>query len=180
MTWEVNSVFQYSTLLHVYSQGLVPDLNAGYVLEIRNAIHYHIMSLPPASEISQDLPHKYEACRLGLITYSLLILFPVPLMVDPYPNIARLLRRELDSTTLDSSPWMKDLELLLWVLIMGGIAALGTTDRWWYVQQLHWLAAMLEIRTWEHLKPTLVSILWLEAPCDFEGLILWEEVCMLD
>jgi hypothetical protein len=75
---------------------------------------------------------------------------------------------------------MKDLELLLWVLIMGGIAALGTTDRWWYVQQLHWLAAMLEIRTWEHLKPTLVSILWLEAPCDFEGLILWEEVCMLD
>ena len=75
---------------------------------------------------------------------------------------------------------MPDLELLLWVLVLGGIAALGTTDRRWYVQQLRWLAAILEIYSWDHLKLTMVSILWLEIPCVFKGFNLWEEVCMLE
>jgi hypothetical protein len=182
MRWEVNAVFQYSTLLRNYSHGFVPGLDTYYVLEIRNTIHYHIMSLPTASDIpstAQVSPVKYDACRLSLTIYSLLILFPVPLMTEPYPNVAQLLKSELESTQLNLSIWMPDLELLLWVLMMGGIAALGTADRWWYVQQLRWLAAILEIDSWEHLRLTMVSILWLDIPCDFEGLVLWKEVCTL-
>jgi hypothetical protein len=136
-----------------------------------------------ASEIPETVqgsPVKHETCRLALIVYSLLILFPIPLTTEPYPTAAQLLRNELEFSQLDLSPWMPNLELLLWVLLMGGIAALGTVDRWWYVRQLRWLATILKIDSWEHLRLTMVSILWLESPCDFEGFVLWEEVCMLD
>lgn len=183
MAWEVQALSQYTNLLKDYSNGLVPGLDTGYVLEIRNTIHYHVMNLPCVYEMIgclEPCSPKYEACRLGLVTYSLLVLFPVPLMTEPYPDLAKLLRLELDLIQLDLSFWMPDLELLLWLLLMGGIAALGTDDRWWYVRQVHWLIKILEITSWEHLKVTMASVLWLDSPCDFEGLAIWEETQMLE
>ena len=140
------------------------------------------MNLPSACETSEFLEYpspKYEACRLGLVIYSLLILFPVPLMTEPYPELAQLLRHELDLIQIDLSVWMPDLEFLLWLLVMGGMAALGTENRWWFIRQVHWLASILEITSWEQLKTTMDSILWLNTPCDFEGLAIWEEACVI-
>ncbi|KAJ5322454.1 hypothetical protein N7452_010743 [Penicillium brevicompactum] len=182
MAWEVQAVSLYTAMLHDYSKGLLPGLNTGYVLEIRNSIHYHVMSLPSILEnpdILETSSLEYEACRLGLVVYSLLILFPVPLMTEPYPDLAQLLKNELVHVRVDPSPWMSNLDLLLWLLTMGGIAALGTDTRWWYIQQIQWVTAMLELHTWEHFKSTVASILWLDSPCDFEGLPLWEESCII-
>lgn len=176
MAWEVQVVSLYTAMLHDYSRGLLSGLDTGYVLEIRNSIHYHVMNLPSIFEDTLEAPSlKYEACRLGLVVYSLLILFPVPLMTEPYPDLAQQLRNELDYIQIDPSFWGRDLDLLLWLLTMGGIAALGTDNRWWFIQQIQWVTQMMELDSWEHFKATVASILWLDSPCDFEGLALWEE-----
>ncbi|KAL2819262.1 hypothetical protein BDW59DRAFT_181675 [Aspergillus cavernicola] len=185
MSWEFEAVRGYTTLLDRYSQGLLPQLEMGYVLELRNMIHHHVMSLPTVDELltsHQDLPSTYGSLRLGLIAYSLLILFPVPLTTDPHPRLADLLRYELELTQMKLDIWMPMVELLLWVLVLGGVAAVGTVHRPWYVDQIQWLSVVIGIESWEQLKDTMASILWLDSACDIEGLILWEEVqdCVLE
>ncbi|KAL4879940.1 hypothetical protein BJY04DRAFT_219745 [Aspergillus karnatakaensis] len=178
MRCEFNAVRGYSTLLTGYSRGLLGHLMMGYVLELRNFIHYHVMSLPPPGTMANegvDLSPTYGALRLGLIAYSLLVLFPVPLTMDPHPRLSLLLRQELECKGVEADSWFQMPEVLLWLLMLGGISAVGTDHRAWYVDRIHWLAEVLGVESWEQLRDIMGSILWIDSPCDIEGLILWEE-----
>jgi hypothetical protein len=178
MRWEFFAVRGYSALLENYAQGVSPSLDMGAILRLRNKIHYRIMNLPTAErmEPQQASAPIYEACRLGLVTYSLLVVFPVPLMTDPYPRLAQLLRSELDLPPAGLEIWKAMEGLRLWLLVMGGIAALGTVYRGWYVGRLLLSVERLQIQTWEQLRDVMTTIVWLNSPCDVEGLLLWREV----
>ncbi|KAL2842573.1 hypothetical protein BJY01DRAFT_249059 [Aspergillus pseudoustus] len=179
MTWEFNAVRGYNTLVKNYSQGFLSHLKMGYVIELRNFIHYHVMSLPAIGETMdpyQELPPTYGALRLGLMAYSLLVLFPAPLGTDPHPRIAGQLRYELELTGVSVDIWMPMVDLLLWVLMLGGISAADTEHRPWYVEQIQWLSTLLGLTSWDQVKDTMTSILWIGSPCDVEGQTLWQEV----
>ena len=60
--------------------------------------------------------------------------------------------------------------------MLGGIAASGTKDRAWYVQNLLITGKKLEVAAWEDVAFELGHFLWLECGCDSGGRILWEEV----
>ncbi|KKK20450.1 hypothetical protein ARAM_002906 [Aspergillus rambellii] len=179
MAWEFHAIRGYNALVHEYSQGLCPTLDMAYVLDLRNMVHYHLLSLPTSAEMLetlQDLPPTYESLRLALIAYSLLVLFPIPLTIEPYPRLAHLLRYELELTQMRLDLWMPMIEMLLWVLTIGGISSFETVHRPWYVQRLRWMVQMFGVESWEQLKEIMVSIIWLDTPCDVEGMLLWKEV----
>ncbi|KAL3466991.1 hypothetical protein BJX64DRAFT_284139 [Aspergillus heterothallicus] len=179
MGWEFNAVRGYNILVKNYSHGFLSHLEMGYVIEVRNLIHYHVMSLPALGETlnpCQELSPTYGALRLSLIAYSLLVLFPIPLGTDPFPRLVSQLRYELELTGVSLDIWMPMVELLLWVLMIGGISATDTEHRSWYVDQIQWLSTLLGIASWDQVKDTMASVLWIESPCDVEGEALWQEV----
>jgi hypothetical protein len=174
-----STVQRYNTLLENLCQGYLPNLDLEYVLEFRNIIQHHIMSLPTTEEMRhnlQDVPLTYGALRLGLIAYSLVVLFPVPRATEPLPRLAHLLRYELELTEMNLEIWMPMIELLIWVLMIGGMSAFGTTHQRWYVEQIQWLTGIIGVGSWEQLKEVMSSIIWLESSCNAGGLILWGEV----
>jgi hypothetical protein len=179
MVWEFSAVRGYNTLVKNYSQGFMSHLEMGYIIELRNLIQYRVMSLPAVGEILDpylDLPPTYGALRLALMAYTMMVLFPSPLEMDPHPRIAKQLRYELELTGVSLDIWMPMVELLLWVLMLGGISASDTEHRPWYVDQIQWLAPLLGLTSWDQVKETMTSIVWIDSPCDVEGQALWQEV----
>jgi hypothetical protein len=63
----------------------------------------------------------------------------------------------------------------LWILILGGIAALDKVERPWFVSQLGTLVKILEI-DWDGIEEILESFLWLDSTCGSGGRLLWSEV----
>ncbi|OOQ88248.1 hypothetical protein PEBR_13173 [Penicillium brasilianum] len=173
--WVFHALRGYSSLLEGYSDGRLSDLDLGYILDLRNLIHYQVLSLPSARDGKVGtVSHKYESFRLAQTIYSLLVLFPVPLTTTPYPELARLLRHELEMVSEEG--WAMIPTLLLWILALGGIAALCTPHRLWFVQKLHMQLGNLGIISWEGLVHIMGTLIWLESPCGIEGLILWKEI----
>jgi hypothetical protein len=173
--WVFHALRGYSSLLQGYSDGRHFDLDLGYMLELRNLIHYHVLSLPPAilTRIG-NVSRTYDSFRLALAIYSLLVVFPVPLVTDPYPNAARLVRYELELVPREE--WAEMPTLLLWILTLGGIAALETPHRLWFVGRLHLQLEELGITSWRGFTHMMESMIWLDSPCGLEGLTLWNEV----
>lgn len=115
--WVFHALRGYSSLLEGYAVGRVFNLDPGYVLKLRNLLHYHVLSLPAATFADTGtVSHIYESLRLTLIVYSMLVLFPVPLMTSPYPTLAGLLRYELES--IRDEEWTAMSSLLLWSLTL--------------------------------------------------------------
>jgi hypothetical protein len=65
--------------------------------------------------------------------------------------------------------------LLLWILTLGGIAALDTPHRVWFSERLHLQLGDMGIISWEGFIHIMNSLLWLDSPCGVEGRILWKE-----
>jgi hypothetical protein len=173
--WVFHALRGYSSLLEGHSHGRFSDLDLGYILDLRNLIHYQVLSLPSAMDDKVGtVSHTYESFRLAQTIYSLLVLFPVPLTTTPYPELARLLRYELEMVSEEG--WAMIPTLLLWILALGGIGALGTPHRLWFVQKLHMQLGNLGIISWEGFVDIMSTLIWLDSPCGIEGLILWKEI----
>jgi hypothetical protein len=174
MVWIFHALRGYSALLQGYAVGSHSDLDLGYILELRNYVHYHILSIPAGMSVGMEsVSHIYEPFRLALTIYSLLVLFPIPLATSPYFNLTQILHRELE--VVPKEEWSSMPTLLLWVLTLGGIAALDTPHRPWFVTRLHVQLEELGIISWKGFVHTMGTWIWLGSPCGTEGLILWKE-----
>ena len=70
--------------------------------------------------------------------------------------------------------------VLLWMLVLGGIAASDKPERPWFVSQLALIVRRLDITEWGSIEDTLESFLWLESACGQGGRELWDEAgCVL-
>lgn len=173
--WVFHALRGYSSLLQGYADGRHFDLDLGYMFELRNFIHHHVLSLPPAIlTVIGTGSRTYDSFRLALAIYSLLVMFPVPLVTDPYPNAARLLRCELELLPEEERAAMPT--LLLWILTLGGIASMETPHRLWFIGRLHLQLEELGITSWKGFTRKMETLVWLDSPCGLEGLALWNEV----
>lgn len=120
--------------------------------------------------------------RLGTVIYSLLVVFPLPAVAAPFHRLARQVRTQLSQVALHPSSggaWTDDraaLDLVLWVTVMGAIAAVGSPDRQWYRTTLDDLTRRLNINTWTSMRERLRMFLWYEYTNDSDGLKLWREI----
>jgi hypothetical protein len=139
------------------------------------ATQHRLLSLPPpSSEIPELDECIYNATRVAALIYSDMVLFPLPSASAVKPTLADMLRRALDCCTLQSC-WGCHPSLMLWTVVLGGIAASSTSYRHWYASRLYMLSTELGLLSRESTKETLSSFLWWDYVCVDPAKKLWHE-----
>lgn len=146
---------------------------------------HRLLSLPPCPLFLVDILTRraesvvYQAIRLTTLIYSDFMIFPSAEVRQGRPRLAAYLRDcllqwfDMQGEMLITQAVYQD--LLLWFLVLGGVASSNTTLRGWYVRQV---SEQLLIRnmTWDMFEATLhlflywdyvfttpVTNLWMEA-----------------
>jgi hypothetical protein len=151
------------------SDALIP------IIHWRNAIHHKLLCLPRAVGLLSRDSAVYEACRLATLIYSNLVIFPLPTGTGVQSRLATQMCKTLRSCDVYSC-WAEEPFKMLWLTMMGGIAATDGMDRLWYARKLTqiWsenLRAM--IPTWQACTEALETYLWWRHVCDEPGRLLW-------
>lgn len=164
---------------HVNGEAL-PD----NMIENRNWVFHNLLRIPAASTLPrqdygvEDIRDKielfYETCRVGAILYSIHVIYPTARSQSPRERLLPALKEvigRMDILVLDRP----SRELILWCLIIGGIAATGSQDkRNWFVKKLKVLCVGLT--KWSEIKAALKQFPWVDSACDSGGEGLWNEV----
>jgi hypothetical protein len=67
-------------------------------------------------------------------------------------------------------------EVLVWILVLGGIAAMSKPERPWFVSKFALVDVKILKLDWDGVEDILKSFLWLESACSPGGRRLWYEV----
>jgi hypothetical protein len=173
----LEGVGAYTLALDYYHQGKPGGLSLGDIARMRWALQQQLLLLPTAQEIKGSLSERsfYECCRVTLLIFGLAVIFIAT--SDSYAHLQTLVTR--------LKIWLEKLyihgygtnsaHLLLWMLIIGGIAALDKPERPWFVSRLASLIQRLDI-TWDDTQEILEGFLWLESACGAGARELWTEV----
>jgi hypothetical protein len=163
-----------------YCQGAPATSDLATIIDKRNKIQHLLLSLPTYEELSSflvDSPSLYEPIRLTSLIYSLAVVIPLPPSRSPHQQLATLLQSILVQPHA-SACWEESPSLVLWCLILGGIAAFGTDCRNWYIQNIMALSARMGLYSWLDVASEMRRYLWLESACDVGGRELWMEVSL--
>lgn len=186
-TAELAEVFQvmkaFTCILEKYQDGSTTEPDLCRISNQRNFVQHRLLSLLPAGKLDWDFRKShpvYEICRLAGLIFGVGVIFPLPVQTTPLPTLVKHLQAELQEPSLESAWWFPDaVEILIWVLTLGGIAATGLPNRIWFVATLGRVSACSGLSNWRDLKLILDRMLWLDSACNVGGQQLWEEVSRL-
>ena len=128
----------------------------------RNLIQYRLLSLPGGQD---------ELCRLASLIFSYGVIFPLA-NKRPLEALVRDLLRTLHSDTSEET--VSD-EFMLWVTVLGGIAASGSTHEEYFVHMLGCLAVKMRISKFAEVRDTMRKFVWLDCACDTCAFQLWAQ-----
>ena len=151
-----------------------------FVADVRNWVQFQVSSLPGVAELGKDTTshpthNRYEILRLGLLIFSLIAVFPVPLVSAPFEELASRLLPFIE-TFQEESVARDRPGPLVWAMTMGALASIETRYRHLFVEEIASLCSALHIDTWSHFQTELMMALWDPAISDFDGQFLWLEV----
>lgn len=180
-TPELDDVFQriktYLLTLEMYTDGSLLTVDLCAIADQRNFTQYCLLSLPSGGSFDDifKVAHPwYELCRLCCLILGVGVVFPLPARAAPIPTLVRLVKHEiglhLPYAAAESGV------VLLWSLVIGGIAAINMVERSWFVLALHELALGMGICRWKEARALAKSMLWLDFACNSAGERLWYEV----
>lgn len=169
----------YISLVEAYIDGSPAAEGLGTICDRRNLVQWHIMSLPPAIPAyhTAAVSGMYRCCRLALTIFGVGVIFPLPSEIVPLLNLARMLQAHLrlDAYKAASLASVGARNVYCWCVVMGGIAASGSQERGWFVQELRFWAVSNFVGSWEELSTALHSVLWYSDACDVAGKEMWTE-----
>ncbi|KAJ5605393.1 hypothetical protein N7510_008174 [Penicillium lagena] len=145
----------------------------------RNLIQHSLLSLPSVEQVPGCYSKSlllYEACRISGLIFSVGVVFPIPYEAAPLASLMRLLKLELQRIPQSRCQSACAKGVLIWMLVLGGITAIDTQERYWFVHELRTMAETSSVCEWSQLKRILKRILWLDGACDIAGQELWDEV----
>jgi hypothetical protein len=146
----------------------------------RVAIEKNLLQLPSGTELpftNVAAPNIYECCRLTTMIYTLAVVLPIP---DPY-DILQIYVTHLKNAIEESNLYQFGLtdrnlfSMLLWILMLGGIAASDKPERRWFVSQLALLVDQSNL-DWQGVEEDLESFLWFDYACGPGGRKLWAKI----
>ncbi|EER44707.1 conserved hypothetical protein [Histoplasma capsulatum var. duboisii H88] len=199
----LRQIQNYSTVVNLHSQGLLPYLELAVIADRRNWVQYELLSLKSIHELKEETevvgpssptsisqqPYNYkiyEPLRLTALIYSMLVIYPLPPAKRPFPRLCRMLKAALvaadigNITPNDSCRnyhcWTGAAEMLLWVTMLGTMAARNTPSEDWYVERCRDVMRFVGVRSWEQLKAVMITVMWMDCVCDMGGMAVWLEV----
>jgi hypothetical protein len=161
-----------------YLKGEPDGLTVGEIARTRTAIQKLLLLLPQDEELSimpLRSPCVYEACRLTGLIFGIAVVFPMPNTYAMLSTLTLRLKASIEKSEISRSRSSEVQYVLLWMLILGGIAAMDKMERPWFVSQLVALVRILEM-DWDGVEEILENFLWLESACGSGGRSLWSEV----
>ncbi|KAJ5810658.1 uncharacterized protein N7503_002876 [Penicillium pulvis] len=157
-------------------------LDESLLADQRNLTEYTLLTLLPSEAIISYFSHStqattYEACRLAGLIFGVGVIFPIPQQNSPLKGLAKKIRAAVLQPTAVVLWSSESTRIpLIWILTLGGIAAFGTPDRWFFVSSLADTVRRVNIRSWTETKLSLDKMLWHEGACEKAGRNLWCEI----
>ncbi|KLJ10721.1 hypothetical protein EMPG_13915 [Blastomyces silverae] len=206
----------YSAVVNLHSQGLLPYLELPVIADRRNWVQYELLSLRSIHEINEytedadpsnptpvTLQQRqqqqqqlllqaynfkiYEPIRLAAMIYSMLVVFPLPAANRPFARLSRMMKAALIAAEIENitptptNPritdhcWGSATEMLLWVIVLGTMAARNTPSEDWFVERSRDVMSVVGVGSWEQLKGAMEKVMWMDCVCGVGGLAIWNE-----
>ncbi len=158
------------------------------ILNFANETHHKLLStganMPPYPSRSDYLRNM---CRVAGLIFSDMVLFPLPATTGARPRLAGELRLAMDDfEKFQIEPAIQDYYgheirdhdlLVMWTLILGGLASLSTTDTPYFVQKLRqYVERMPYVSEWQAFSEIMTSYLWWDYMFEEPASGLWMEV----
>ena len=146
--------------------------------DMRNSAQHRLMSLPSSKILmaaeSLDIDIQYESCRLACMSYSLLVILPLPPTVGLFERLARRLRSEIAKLSTAQESFNTDQRKLhFWVLAMAAIICTGLPERQNFLAQFAVQAERLGVKDKLVVIEVLKHFLWHPSTNNNDGLQLW-------
>ncbi|KIW49496.1 hypothetical protein PV05_11169 [Exophiala xenobiotica] len=132
----------------------------------RNLIQFQLLSLP-------TMQGEAELCRLAALAFSYGVIYPLACH-GPLESLVKQLKGVFEDDTTSIS---KPSEFLLWVAVMGAMAASHTRDDVFFIDMLKMQLKRREVASFDQLKKVMSKFLWLGAACDRGARRPWKQVC---
>ncbi|PMD44709.1 hypothetical protein L207DRAFT_579639 [Hyaloscypha variabilis F] len=178
-----DSMGHVTMAIDYYVQGMPGSPTLGMIIRTRTAVQKLVMLLPTAEELELNIsasstPDIYECSRLTAIIFGMAVIFPVSNSYNVLQTLVQRLKAAIEVSRIKSTD--ECLDIFLWILVLGGIAALDKPERPWFVSQLALLTERSKEKlNWIEAEHRLRSFLWLESTCGAGGRCLWTEVLYL-
>jgi hypothetical protein len=153
-------------------------LSVTTLVDKRNLVQYRLLALPPSEEMAymfRKSHPNYEPCRVAMLIYGMGVVFPIS-KAAPMSQLVGDLYVALEQSGLKASTWTNCNWLLLWILMVGAIAAECSRERRWFIVQLGQVAARKSLSSYDEVREQLARILWLPEACETAGRGIWQEV----
>jgi predicted membrane protein len=181
LTEVLATLVNFTIFLDNFSEGRFILQNPVELTDLRNNCQHKLLSLPSRNKLDaqgeDDVDQCYEICRLACLSYSLLVVFPLPPTVGLFENIANLI--ELEALRINDALSNVDAarqKLLFWALSMGSIVSIGLPQRQSLVRMLKGLVLRLGLVTWLEARSVLQSFLWHPSTNNRDGEDVWSEI----
>jgi hypothetical protein len=162
-----------------YLKGKAGGLTLGRIVRTRTGVQKRLLLLPAAGDLNINITSSshtnlYECCRLTAMIFGVSVIFPIPNTYDILQTLVQGLTASLEVMEIENHS--EDCSgVLLWMLVLGGIAALGKPERPWFVSNLA-LVGMERLKLdWDGVEAILKAFLWLESACGPGARQLWDE-----
>ncbi|KAI1616070.1 hypothetical protein EDD36DRAFT_460966 [Exophiala viscosa] len=153
------------------------------LLQARNAVQYLLLSVSARKSASDTADCLVDMCRLGLLIFSNMVLFPLPTESGVAEMLVGALRgRLLESHVLEGHVdiWSQRSDLLTWIVTLGTMAATSTAYSQWYTQYLADMMPVGHLPGWHHLEETVLSkYAWWKYTCSNSGEGIWLESTLI-
>lgn len=163
-----------------YLQGRHGSLAIDTIASKRNSVQQRLLYLPRVCDAQLDVDESdpsnaiYDCCGLAALIYSVAVIFPISTPEYILGTLVQRLKSNLE-LSIDQDCWVGLEDLFLWVLVLGGIAAVEQPQRSWFVDQMTIITVARSLGNFEAVLDILESFLWLESACGMSGRMFWAE-----
>jgi hypothetical protein len=175
----IRSMKQASVKLDHYHRGGSDAPDLANIISLRNETQHRLLSISPEPQfMSTANTLMYKICRLCLLIYSNMVVFPLPPSSGVESRLATSLMSLLASESQRYCPAWHDVAtrgLLLWASVLGGISDVNDTHRTWFIKLYSMLSDELGILSWQQLETHLSQYLWLDFVLNKEAVRFWVE-----
>jgi hypothetical protein len=156
------------------SERMGPTLSA--LVSARNIVQIRLQALPRMQPNGTEAERITELCRITLLLYSDMVLFPLP----DIGYKAKLCQKAAEVLKqLQKHHWTQYRHMLTWLLVLGTIAMTGRPAEynWWLSQMqdrcLHFFSG------WQEVRKCLLKHLWWDDVCGNAGETVWNKAMEL-